>query len=133
MSPDPLVLLGSWSFERVIDDRLGPTRQVAGTTELTRQDDGRVRWSETGTMTWDGGATEVFRTLFVEARDDGWWVTFDDGRDFHPWSIDQQVVHPCGADTYTGRITMDEPQAWTIVWTVSGPAKDYTMTTRLTR
>lgn len=84
-------------------------------------------------MTWDGGETSVFRHLFVEQRPDGWWVTFEDGRDFHPWSVGPSVVHPCGADTYEGRIQVDSPDAWTVVWVVSGPAKDYTMTTRLTR
>lgn len=130
---DPRELAGRWRFDRDIEDRLGPLRHVTGSTELVAEDDGRVRWSESGTMTWDGGETSVFRHLFVEERPDGWWVTFEDGRDFHPWSVGQSVVHPCGADTYEGRIQVESPDAWTVVWVVSGPAKDYTMTTRLTR
>ena len=130
---DPRDLAGTWHFDREVDDRLGPARHVTGTTELIAEDDGRVRWSETGTMTWDGGETPVFRNLFVEQRPDGWWVTFEDGRDFHPWSVGQSVVHPCGADTYEGRIDVAATGAWTVVWDVTGPAKDYTMTTHLTR
>lgn len=130
---DPRDLAGTWRFDRVVEDRLGPARRVTGTTELVVEEAHRVRWSESGTMTWDGGETPVFRNLFVEQRPDGWWVTFEDGRDFHPWSVGQTVVHPCGADTYEGRIDVRPPEAWTVVWVVSGPAKDYTMTTRLTR
>jgi hypothetical protein len=132
-SSDPRDLLGSWRFRRTVDDRLGPDRHVAGTSDLTLEDDGRVRWSERGTMTWDGGSTPVSRTLFVEDRPDGWWVTFDDGRDFHPWEVGDRVLHPCGADTYDGRIDVTGPDTWTVEWRVSGPAKDYTMTTHLSR
>ncbi len=130
---DPRDLAGSWRFDRVVEDRLGPVRHVTGTTELVVEDAERVRWSESGTLTWEGGETPVYRNLFVERRSDGWWVTFEDGRDFHPWSVGQSVVHPCGADLYEGRIDVTATDAWTVVWVVSGPAKDYTMTTRLTR
>ncbi len=133
MTTTPLDLLGTWQFERTIEDRLGPRRRVTGATMLEVIDDGRVRWSETGTMTWDGGETPVFRTLFVEQRADAWRVTFENGRDFHPWSVGIDVVHPCGADTYDGRVEVFGPAAWTVIWRVSGPAKDYTMTTHLTR
>lgn len=130
---DPRDLAGTWRFDRDVEDRLGPTRRVHGTTTIVVEDAGRVRWNETGTMTWDGGETPVFRNLVVKRRPGGWWVTFEDGSDFHPWSVGEQVVHPCGADTYEGRIEVDSDDAWTVVWVVSGPAKDYTMTTRLTR
>lgn len=75
----------------------------------------------------------VNRTLFVELRDEGWFVTFDDGRDFHPWEPGEEVVHPCAADTYVGRIELVDPGTWTVEWHVTGPAKDYTMASRLTR
>ncbi|GAA1740237.1 DUF6314 family protein [Aeromicrobium alkaliterrae] len=130
---DPRDLVGTWQLTRRVDDRLGPVRHVTGTSELSLIDDGRVRWSESGTMTWDGGSTPFTRTLFVELREDGWWVTFDDGRDFHPWDTDSPVVHPCGADLYEGRIEPKGPDAWSVVWNVTGPAKDYTMTSHLTR
>ncbi|WP_229054831.1 DUF6314 family protein [Aeromicrobium sp. Leaf350] len=132
-STDPRDLLGTWQLSRRVDDRLGPVRHVHGTSELSLDDDGRIRWSENGTMTWEGGSAPIYRTLFVEQRDDGWWVTFDDGRDFHPWETDAPVVHPCGADVYEGRIDTAASDAWAVVWNVTGPAKDYTMTSRLTR
>lgn len=130
---DPTDLLGHWHLDRTIDDRVGPARHVMADTWLTAEPDGRVRWHEDGTMTWSGGSTSVSRTLFVELRDEGWWVTFEDGRDFHPWAVGEPVVHPCGADTYHGHVTVEGPDAWSVQWVVSGPAKDYTMTSRLSR
>lgn len=132
--PDPLILLGSWTLDRTIDDRHGAeTSTVRGDTRLTHEVDGRVRWSESGTLTRGDLAIPVTRTLFVEERDGGWFVTFDDGRDFHPWSPGREVVHPCAADTYVGQIQLIDPDTWTVEWHVTGPAKDYTMRSRLTR
>lgn len=131
---DPADLVGAWTMTRTIDDRRASERAtVDGTTELVRQDDGRIRWSEQGTLHSATGDIPVSRVLFVEPRDGGWFVTFEDGRDFHPWAPGDEVVHPCAADTYTGRVDPDGPDRWTVRWDVTGPAKDYTMTTELTR
>ena len=62
----------------------------------------------------------------------GWWMRFDDGRDFHPWTPGEQVVHPCAPDTYCG-VVAGSPERWTVQWDVTGPRKDYTMRTVLTR
>lgn len=130
----PRDLLGTWTLARTIDDRLaGEQLTVDGETVLTDEPDGRVRWAESGTLHRRGADLPVTRVLFVEPRDDGWFVTFDDGRDFHPWSPDERVVHPCGADTYAGRVTPVDDDHWAVEWQVSGPAKDYTMVSDLTR
>lgn len=132
--PDPLSLLGSWALDRTIDDRHGAeTSTVRGDTRLTHEADGRVRWSESGTLNRGELAIPVTRTLFVEKRGDGWFVTFDDGRDFHPWAPGTEVVHPCAADTYVGHVDLVDLDTWTVQWQVTGPAKDYTMSSRLTR
>ncbi|MET0928204.1 MAG: DUF6314 family protein [Aeromicrobium sp.] len=131
---EPTALLGEWLMDRTIDDRFAreaPT--VEGTSELVLDVDGRVRWSERGTLRRGDLEIPVSRVLFVEHREDGWWVTFDDGRDFHPWAPGDEVVHPCAADTYVGRIEVQDADRWTVRWQVSGPAKDYTMATTLTR
>lgn len=106
---------------------------VRGSTQLSLDADGRVRWSEAGTLLRGDLEIPVSRTLFVELRDEVWFVTFDDGRDFHPWSPGAEVVHPCAADTYVGRIELLDADTWTVEWNVTGPAKDYTMTSTLTR
>ncbi|MEQ4499640.1 DUF6314 family protein [Nocardioides kribbensis] len=121
--------MGTWSVERDIDDRHdGLRRSVVGLAELALLVDGRVRWHEHGTMSWPGMSVPVSRTLYVEPRAQGWWVTFEDGRDFHPWEPGVQVDHPCGRDHYRGLLEPGSPAGgWTITWEVRGPAKDYTM------
>ena len=97
---DPIDLLGTWTLSRVVDDHLaGERREVVGTAELAEVEPGRVRWSESGTMTWPGHTVPVTRTLYVVREDDGWFVRFEDGRPFHPWAVGHQVDHPCAPTT----------------------------------
>lgn len=117
------------------------------------EDDGRVRWAERGTLTWAAGSTPVSRTLFLvrapagadaaraagAAEDPGTWrVTFEDGRDFHPWT-GGAVEHLCGRDLYEGGVGLPEEPvpssnlSWELRWRVTGPEKDYTMHTTYSR
>lgn len=131
---DPLSLLGAWTFARTIIDRhSAETSTVAGRTTLTAVGDGTIRWAESGTLLRGDVEIPVSRTLFIVPRDAEWFVTFEDGRDFHPWAPGAEVVHPCAADTYVGRIESLSADEWTVQWQVTGPAKDYTMTSTLTR
>jgi hypothetical protein len=133
----PTDLLGTWTLSRVVDDRRsGERRDVVGTAELTEVAPGRVRWAETGTMTWPGHTVPVGRTLFVVLEDDGWFVRFEDGRAFHPWAVGRRVEHPCAPDHYSGLIEVgpepvgSEPVgSWTVTWDAVGPEKDYRMVT----
>ena len=133
---EPRVLAGTWHFERDIVDRLsGSTKQVFGETTISDAGDGRMRWYESGTLRDGDLELPVFRTLFIAKRGLEWAVTFEDGREFHDWAPGEEVEHLCGADTYRGRIdvTAVDGSAWAVVWTVTGPSKNYTMTTHLTR
>jgi hypothetical protein len=128
----PTDLLGTWSLTRVVDDhRAGDRREVVGTVELTEVAPGRVRWTETGTMSWPGHAVAVSRTLYVQLEERGWFVRFEDGRPFHPWATGQQVEHPCAPDHYRGLIEIagTPVESWTVTWDALGPEKDYRMVT----
>ena len=144
---DPLRLVGTWRFLREIRHDDGAAYTADGEAELTAQDDGRVRWAEQGTLRWDGGSTPVTRTLFLvraagpygELVPDGevapgWRVTFEDGRDFHPWTAGA-VEHLCGRDLYAGGLAVAAvpAQDWELRWRVTGPEKAYLMHTRYTR
>jgi hypothetical protein len=130
---DPTSLVGTWAVKRTIDDRRERrTTRLHGTLSLTVVDEDRLDWHEELTWHLPGGDTPTERRLAVVRTDDGWWVRFDDGRDFHPWVPGEQVVHDCAPDTYRGTVD-GTPDGWTIVWEVSGPAKDYTMTSALRR
>ncbi|MFC6345057.1 DUF6314 family protein, partial [Nocardioides hankookensis] len=130
----PTELLGTWTLTRVVDDhRTGERRDVVGTAELVEVDAGRVRWTESGTMSWPGHAVPVSRTLDVVREDDGWFVRFEDGRPFHPWAVGHRVEHPCPPDHYRGLVEVEgegEPvTSWTVTWDAAGPEKDYRMVT----
>ncbi|GAB3667976.1 hypothetical protein GCM10027596_37900 [Nocardioides korecus] len=137
---DPTVLLGTWVLRREIEDRrAGERHRVEGVLELTADGPGRIRWSESGVWHHPAGDVDVRRELRLERAEEagvedggGWWVRFEDGRDFHPWRPEQEVVHPCAPDTYRGLVT-GTASAWTVTWDVAGPAKDHTLRTRLTR
>jgi len=133
---DPTALLGTWVLDRAIEDRrAGERHRVAGTLELSADAPDRISWTESGTCHHPGGPVEVSRQLWLErtpGSGEDWWVRFEDGRDFHPWRPGQDVVHPCAPDTYRGRVT-GTPAGWEITWDVTGPAKDHTLRTRLTR
>ena len=133
---DPAALLGTWVLRREIEDRRARERHlVDGVLELSADGPGRIRWAESGTWHHPAGDVDVRRQLRLErtGEDDGsWWVRFEDGRDFHPWHPEQDVVHPCAPDIYRGLVT-GTVSAWTVTWEVTGPAKDHTLRTRLTR
>lgn len=133
---DPLRLVGTWDFRREVHDHLDGAEYTArGRAELTEDDDGRVRWAEQGTLSWAAGSTPVWRTLFLVRELSGAWrVTFEDGRDFHPWTVGA-VEHLCGRDHYRGGVAVrpSDPSpsdlSWELRWRVTGPEKDYTMHT----
>lgn len=130
------------------DHRDGTVYVATGEATFTPEPDGRIRWAEHGTLRWADQATPVTRTLFLlrdrpghagphlDPAESHWRVTFQDGRDFHPWTA-RPVEHPCGPDLYTGHVEMPEhsdhipaPADWTVRWRVTGPEKDYTMVSR---
>lgn len=132
---DPTTLLGTWGLSRSIDDRLtGQRSRVEGRLSLRAITPDRVEWLEEGRWHQIGGDVDVRRSLWLVRDEDtrDWWVRFEDHRDFHPWTPGVAVVHPCGADTYRG-VVLGTPRRWTVEWDVSGPAKDYRMTTELSR
>jgi hypothetical protein len=132
---DPTSLLGTWDLSRSIDDRLtGRRSRVEGRLSLEAVSPDRVQWLEEGRWHQAGGDVDVRRGLWLVRDEDtqAWWVRFEDDRDFHPWTPGAAVVHPCGADTYRG-VVLGTPLRWTVEWDVTGPAKDYLMTTELSR
>ena len=131
---DPATLLGAWTLTRVIDDRLaGAESRIDGRLLLTEVGPGRIRWEESGRWHRPTGDVDVRRRLWLErVNGESWWVRFEDGTDFHPWSPGEAVTHPCSPDIYVGLVD-GAGETWAIRWDVTGPSKDYTMTTELTR
>jgi hypothetical protein len=159
-------LPGRWALHRTIEDRRGQDVTASGVADFVGLSDGRVRWHESGTMHHARAEMTFTRTLYLKPVTDaaeggeGWEVTFEDGRPFHPWPDPETVerhrsaagasgdactegrartsgtdfVHVCTPDLYRGVLV--EPvgtDEWTLRWDVTGPRKDYVMTTRYTR
>jgi hypothetical protein len=95
-----------------------------------------LAWHESGTLNWDGRSLAAERTLAIRQSDgpDGeWWMTFGDGRLFHPWVIGAPVTHPCAADTYTGFVELVSDTELVITWDVTGPTKNQLIISHLHR
>ena len=136
---DPERLLGSWSLERLIEDRRTGRRSTAsGRARLACPRQGLITWEEDVLLSYGGSDLAAHRKLRIERADDELWhVHFDDGRYFHPWLTAAPVIHRCGPDLYEGRIELDEGAAgqiasWRTRWAVHGPRKDQLILTHLT-
>ena len=128
----PTALLGAWHLRRrVADLRTGAAGTVVGTLTLCAGPDG-VEWTESGLLRWGGRRVEVTRRYLLRDGVDGWWVYFEDGRPFHPWTPGHPVEHPCRADLYRGLVRIDSRQRWRIAWDVVGPVKHQRIISRLT-
>ena len=130
---DPRRLLGEWVLSRTITDRrLHEDSHLVGTLSLRVVDEDRLRWEERAVWPRPEGPVDVRRGLWLRRLEGTWQVLFEDGRLFHPWSPGERVVHDCAPDTYVGTVT-GTTERWAVEWEVSGPRKDYTMVTDLTR
>ncbi len=120
--------LGTWSLDRIIEDRLGPPGRFEGLARLTPDGDG-LRYHEEGTLRLaDGPAMAAHRLYLWRPLGDRVEVLFSDGRPFHSFAPSGRAAgtdHPCGRDLY--RVTYDFTAwpRWTAEWAVTGPAKDY--------
>ena len=125
----------SWSFwavERRIDDRLsGQPGRFEGQAVFRTAGEGLV-YHEEGWLTL-GTATALFASRDYLWRAEGERIAVDyaDGRHFHDFDpAEGAAVHACDPDSY--RVTYDFsgwPDTWQSEWAVSGPRKDYVMTT----
>jgi hypothetical protein len=133
-TPEPNELSGRWSFRRrLMDYRAGTGGSATGLLTISAGPDG-PRWHEVGNLTWAGQQLAITRTMGFTHVDGEWWVTFEDGRPFHPWHLGSPVTHPCAADTYFGRLHLDAGDTrLRIVWDVTGPTKHQRILTRYLR
>ena len=130
-STEPLTLTGTWSLRRRVHDRLsGRFGRACGTLTIT--DGGE--WIEQGRLELADRHASFERRLAVRLLDDEWWVTFADGRQFHPWRLDEPVNHPCGDDLYRGRVTLSAAgEVLRVLWDVTGPVKSQRLFTTFRR
>lgn len=125
---------GLWRVARLIRDPAGAVSAAfAGSCRFEPDGEG-LSCRESGVLRLAGGRYRAARaTLWRFPGAGRVAVLFEDGRPFHEFGADRpEGVHLCGADRYfvTYRFGAD---SWLSRWVVSGPAKDYVMTTRYRR
>jgi hypothetical protein len=145
-------LRGAWAFSRSISCRLTSTvTRVVGTASwlpLTPAPDERAALEqvEDGLLALPGAAPGgTLAPLPVTAKYSWHWpdgggaalVRFPDGRPFVAdvdfLAAPCAVAHACAPDAYEGHFERDGDGAFVVVWTVTGPRKDYVSVTRFTR
>jgi hypothetical protein len=99
---------------------------------------GRVlAYDEHGELRFGGHRGPASRSLlYLERADGSADVRFADGREFYRLDLRSgtwQAEHPCRADRYLVTTTVPAADRFTERWRVTGPAKDYELTTTYTR
>ncbi len=132
-------LRGTWSVERTLQDHASGLTGVFTGTATFAADDGGLRHRERGSLAWAGTAPTIATrellwraTVSVHSAE----VFFPDGRFFHGLDLSDgqdQPEHPCSPDHYRGSFVLQDRAHWRYTWRVSGPAKDLTLATHLTR
>jgi Family of unknown function (DUF6314) len=120
---DARALIGRWTLRRRLVDRRAAQSGVAHGTLTVACDGEALSWHEEAVLHWAGHTMPVTRDLRLEVLDGQWWTTFTDHRPFHPWELDEEVVHPCVADVYRGRLRMTD-STLRVLWDVTGPSKE---------
>ncbi|MFZ1660619.1 MAG: DUF6314 family protein [Paracoccaceae bacterium] len=128
--------VGRWTIQRQIEDRLSnQPGQFEGQADF-QVSDGGLLYHEEGWLTL-ATAAPMFASRDYRWRAGGGRIAVDyaDGRPFHDFDPDEGAAfHACDPDSY--RVTYDFsgwPQAWQSEWVVTGPRKDYVMTTHFLR
>lgn len=100
-----------------------------------QEESGRLRYAETGILQMQSFSSECFRDYFYDVEDARLRIAFPDGKPF----LDLRFVngeardsHVCGADVYDARFRFRKG-VWTILYKVSGPRKNYSIISRMTR
>lgn len=127
---------GRWRLDRRIAHASGQgNATLSGETRFTRSGQTLVQ-EDSGTLVIDGaaGAGMQARRRYLWRAEGGWIaISFDDGRPFHaiPLGVtDPEATHLCSPDRYEVRYDFGRWPDWTAIWRVTGPRKDYVMTSQ---
>lgn len=134
-------LSGGWAFDRVIEPDVGT---VTGTATFRPVATDRLHYREDGRISLATGyAAAVFREYVYVLEGDRILVCFADGERpgglLHTLRLEGAAgaatelcgvdVHHCGRDLYEGTYRFEGVDRFTVAMRVTGPAKDYRMTT----
>ncbi|MET4389343.1 hypothetical protein ABIB73_005114 [Bradyrhizobium sp. F1.4.3] len=133
-------LIGSWSFDRVIEGQ----GTMQGIAIFTRLNEKSLAYREQGHLKLSNGtALQAEREYIFSRHDRGFEVFFKENppRLFHGiflsasfgGELSGSAGHLCNLDDYQSTYTFLADGRFVVRHVVSGPRKDYTMTTTFTR
>lgn len=120
----------------MIEDRLADQRGIFTGIAAFTGEGPTLLYSEDGTLTLGQNTMQASRRYGWQIDGSKVRVTHEFGEPFHDFIIINDMAtaaHLCGDDTYYGEYKFYFPDRWQVVWTVSGPRKDYTSTTLYSR
>lgn len=124
---------GPWRLSRRIENCLGKGGHFEGLARFTPDGDALV-YHEEGILHLGGAVVRATRGYRWRAGGGGIVVEHADGAPFHAFDPARpEAVHWCAPDRYRVIYDFSGWPQWTAVWTVNGPAKDYTMISRYAR
>jgi len=131
-------LAGDWDVVREIaDHRSRQAGEFRGQASFRPVTSGVLDFAEEGELRFGGHRGPASRSLqFRGVADGGADVRFADGHAFFRLDLRSgscRAVHLCRADRYAVTVTWLSPDCFTEIWRVTGPDKDYDMTTVYTR
>lgn len=133
-------LIGSWSFDRVIESQA----TMQGIATFTPLDSGRLAYREQGCLKLANGTEVQAERDYIFSNSDGGFKVFfreDPPRLFHEISLSAssggalsgRAGHLCKRDDYQSAYMFLPDGTFVVRHVVSGPRKDYTMSTTYTR
>lgn len=133
-------LIGSWSFSRVIENQA----TMQGIATFTPLGAGRLAYCEQGNLKLANGTEVQAEREYVFGNSDGGFKVYfkeDPPRLFHEIALfasdrgelSGRAGHLCGHDDYQSAYTFLPDGTFVVRHMVSGPRKDYTMTTTYMR
>ncbi|WP_375263168.1 DUF6314 family protein [Palleronia sp.] len=127
---------GDWKLDRsILDRRGGPDSRFEGRAHFA-PDGAVLHYRESGTLHMGDAAFEAEQAHLWRMDGARFRISFFDGRPFHDFEagIEQpDGRHDCDPDVYLVRYDFSAWPDWTAEWTVTGPRKDYVMTSHYTR
>jgi hypothetical protein len=132
-------LPGTWTLARTVT----PDGVLDGMARFAARPDGGLDYHERGELVLPGGRFAAERRYLLMPHRDGFTVHFADAdpRLFHHVTLAREAdgsltgaaPHPCGQDLYVTSYRFAPDGGFTIINRVSGPNKDYTVTSAYTR
>ncbi len=124
---------GRWRLDRRIRDAQGDREGRFRGDALFRPEGATLFYRERGELTLDGREMAAEQSHVWRQEGNRICVVFADGRPFHTFELGvltPEGRHVCAPDLYRVLYDFGAWPEWRSEWRVSGPRKDYTLTTR---